>query len=170
MSFSRLLTCISRRQPLETVSDARFYLRQAHLADDPQINAKDRASQFPLHRAASTGSNAFLQLLLNPPEGRPKTRLNGADRAGKPSARKSLVHIPCGVSSALYHSPRDHRFPSTVTLPGAIFRSITYKLAKQTDADLPGNTPLHLAMESGHGAAAVTLIEAGVDRERVSDR
>ncbi|KAK1926194.1 putative proteolysis and peptidolysis-related protein [Papiliotrema laurentii] len=47
-----------------------------------QINAKDRASQFPLHRAATTGSNAFLQLLLNPPEGRPKTRLNGADRAG----------------------------------------------------------------------------------------
>ncbi|KAK4688032.1 26S proteasome non-ATPase regulatory subunit 10, partial [Tremellales sp. Uapishka_1] len=46
------------------------------------INAKDRASQFPLHRAATTGSNAFLQLLLNPPEGRPKTRLNGADRAG----------------------------------------------------------------------------------------
>lgn len=47
-----------------------------------EINAKDRASQFPLHRAATTGSNAFLQLLLNPPEGRPKTRLNGADRAG----------------------------------------------------------------------------------------
>ncbi|EIW73282.1 hypothetical protein TREMEDRAFT_25593, partial [Tremella mesenterica DSM 1558] len=46
------------------------------------INAKDRASQHPLHRAATTGSEAFLRLLLNPPEGRPKTRLNGADRAG----------------------------------------------------------------------------------------
>ncbi|UOH83887.1 hypothetical protein LQV05_006625 [Cryptococcus neoformans] len=45
------------------------------------INAKDRASQHPLHRAATTGNNAFLQLLLNPPEGRPKTRLNTADRA-----------------------------------------------------------------------------------------
>lgn len=31
-----------------------------------------------------------------------------------------------------------------------------------------GNTALHLAMESGHGEAAVTLIEAGADRERVS--
>lgn len=29
-----------------------------------------------------------------------------------------------------------------------------------------GNTPLHLAMESGHGDAAVVLIEAGADRER----
>jgi ankyrin repeat protein len=30
-----------------------------------------------------------------------------------------------------------------------------------------GNTPLHLALESGHGDAAVVLIEAGADRERV---
>ncbi|KAJ9110465.1 hypothetical protein QFC19_001591 [Naganishia cerealis] len=46
------------------------------------INAKDRASQTPLHRAATTGSVSLLQLLLNPPAGRPKTRLNTADRAG----------------------------------------------------------------------------------------
>lgn len=52
----------------------------------------------------------MLNLLLNPPEGRPRTRLNTSDRAG--------------------------------------------------------NTPLHLAMESGHGDAAVVLIEAGADRER----
>ena len=31
-----------------------------------------------------------------------------------------------------------------------------------------GNTPLHLAMESGHAQAAVLLIEAGADRDRVS--
>jgi 26S proteasome non-ATPase regulatory subunit 10 len=31
-----------------------------------------------------------------------------------------------------------------------------------------GNTALHLAMESGHGEAAITLIEAGADRERVT--
>lgn len=54
----------------------------------------------------------MLNVLLNPPEGRPRTRLNTSDRAG--------------------------------------------------------NTPLHLAMESGHGEAAVVLIEAGADRERVS--
>lgn len=52
-----------------------------------------------------------MNLLLHPPEGRPKTRLNTADRAGF--------------------------------------------------------TPLHLAMESGHGDAAVILLEAGADRERV---
>lgn len=30
-----------------------------------------------------------------------------------------------------------------------------------------GNTPLHLAMDSAHAAAAVLLIEAGADRTRV---
>ena len=30
-----------------------------------------------------------------------------------------------------------------------------------------GNTPLHLAMESGHAEVAVLLIEAGADRDRV---
>ena len=63
------------------------------------------------HRAATTGSTGFISLLLNPPEGSPKPRLNTADRAG--------------------------------------------------------NTPLHLAIESGHAQAAVMLIEAGADRSRV---
>ncbi|GMK54505.1 hypothetical protein CspeluHIS016_0110910 [Cutaneotrichosporon spelunceum] len=46
------------------------------------INARDRANQHPLHRAATTGNGAFMNILLHPPEGRPKTRLNTADRAG----------------------------------------------------------------------------------------
>ena len=33
--------------------------------------------------------------------------------------------------------------------------------------DRVGNTPLHLAMESGHGDAAVLLIKKGADRGRV---
>ncbi|KAB5592138.1 26S proteasome non-ATPase regulatory subunit [Ceratobasidium theobromae] len=90
------------------------------------INAKDRANQHPLwvlpqpimfaltarnrHRAASAGHDAFLTILLNPPEGRPKTRLNTGDRLG--------------------------------------------------------NTPLHLAFDSAHAAAAAVLIEAGADRSR----
>jgi Ankyrin repeat len=64
------------------------------------------------HRAATTGSVAFVTILLHPPEGSPKPRLNTGDRIG--------------------------------------------------------NTPLHLAMESGHGEVAVMLVEAGADRGRVS--
>ncbi|KAH7911702.1 hypothetical protein BJ138DRAFT_1006103, partial [Hygrophoropsis aurantiaca] len=49
-----------------------------------QINARDKANQLPLHRAATTGSTGFIQLLLNPPEGSTtaKPRLNTADRMG----------------------------------------------------------------------------------------
>lgn len=32
--------------------------------------------------------------------------------------------------------------------------------------DRAGNTPLHLAVESGHAECAVALIEGGADRER----
>ncbi|KAL6298404.1 ankyrin repeat-containing domain protein [Sparassis latifolia] len=46
------------------------------------INARDRANQTPLHRAATTGSTGFINILLHPPEGSPKTRLNTADRVG----------------------------------------------------------------------------------------
>ncbi|ETW82767.1 hypothetical protein HETIRDRAFT_450525 [Heterobasidion irregulare TC 32-1] len=46
------------------------------------INARDKANQHPLHRAATTGSTGFVNLLLHPPEGAPKTRLNTGDRLG----------------------------------------------------------------------------------------
>ncbi|KAG1866118.1 ankyrin repeat-containing domain protein [Suillus subluteus] len=49
-----------------------------------KINAKDKANQTPLHRAATTGSTGFIALLLNPPEGSTtaKLRLNTGDRIG----------------------------------------------------------------------------------------
>ncbi|GJE85550.1 ANK-REP-REGION domain-containing protein [Phanerochaete sordida] len=46
------------------------------------INARDKANQTALHRAATTGSTGFINLLLHPPEGSPKTRINPADRVG----------------------------------------------------------------------------------------
>ena len=85
------------------------------------------------HRAATTGSTGFISLLLKPPEGSAKTRLNTADRVGA----SALVHL----MSFLY------------VIPDPVPR--------------PGNTPLHLAMESAHAEAACLLILAGADRERV---
>ncbi|KIJ14443.1 hypothetical protein PAXINDRAFT_79376, partial [Paxillus involutus ATCC 200175] len=47
------------------------------------INARDKANQLPLHRAATTGSTGFISLLLHPPEGVTiKPRLNTGDRVG----------------------------------------------------------------------------------------
>lgn len=76
------------------------------------VNARDKANQLPLHRAASVGSSTFIKLLTTLREDQPKPRLNLADRAG--------------------------------------------------------NTPLHLACESGHAQAAAVLIEAGADRQRTN--
>ncbi|PAV16107.1 26s proteasome non-atpase regulatory subunit 10 [Pyrrhoderma noxium] len=45
-------------------------------------NARNNANQLSLHRAATTGSTGFLKLLLNPPEGSAKPRLNTGDRVG----------------------------------------------------------------------------------------
>ncbi|KAH9984041.1 ankyrin repeat-containing domain protein, partial [Russula vinacea] len=46
------------------------------------INARNKANQHPLHCAATTGSTGFVTMLLHPPEGSPKTRLNTGDRMG----------------------------------------------------------------------------------------
>ncbi|EIW83596.1 ankyrin, partial [Coniophora puteana RWD-64-598 SS2] len=100
--------------PLTVKRSFRLAHTYIHLISPRSINARDKANQLPLHRAAttgSTGSTGFIALLLEPREGI-KPRLNTGDRLG--------------------------------------------------------NTPLHLAMESGHAAAAVQLIEAGADRSRTN--
>ncbi|KAL7279159.1 hypothetical protein ACG7TL_006999 [Trametes sanguinea] len=63
-------------------SKSRVEIGKLLIARGADINAKDRANQTPLHRAATTGSTGFITLLLHPPEGSPKTRLNTADRVG----------------------------------------------------------------------------------------
>ncbi|KAF9500083.1 ankyrin [Pleurotus eryngii] len=93
-------------------SKSRIEIGRFLISRGADVNAKDKANQHPLHRAATTGSVGFIKLLLesaNPPA---KVRLNTADRIG--------------------------------------------------------NTPLHLAMESGHAEAAVLLINAGADRDRTN--
>ncbi|KAI0714277.1 ankyrin repeat-containing domain protein [Cerioporus squamosus] len=63
-------------------SKARVEIGKLLISRGADINAKDRANQTPLHRAATTGSTGFINILLKPPEGSPKTRLNTADRVG----------------------------------------------------------------------------------------
>ncbi|KAK7690952.1 hypothetical protein QCA50_006055 [Cerrena zonata] len=63
-------------------SKSRVDIGKLLVARGSDINAKDKANQTPLHRAATTGSTGFINLLLHPPEGSPKTRLNTGDRVG----------------------------------------------------------------------------------------
>ncbi|PBL04331.1 ankyrin, partial [Armillaria gallica] len=93
-------------------SKSRLEIGKLLISRGADINAKDRAGQVPLHRAATTGSVGFIRLLLESSKPPNKTRINPADRIG--------------------------------------------------------NTPLHLAMDSAHAEAAVVLIEAGADRDRLN--
>jgi len=63
-------------------SKSRIEIGRFLISREADINARDNANQHPLHRAATTGSTGFVTLLLHPPEGRPKTRLNTGDRMG----------------------------------------------------------------------------------------
>ncbi|KAG8698612.1 hypothetical protein FRC09_007130, partial [Ceratobasidium sp. 395] len=71
------------------------------------INAKDRAGQHPLHRAASAGHDAFLTILLNPPEGRPKTRLNTGDRLGNTPLHLALDSAHAAAAVVLIEAGAD---------------------------------------------------------------
>jgi 26S proteasome non-ATPase regulatory subunit 10 len=63
-------------------SKSRIEIGRLLVSRGADINARDKANQHPLHRAATTGSTGFITLLLHPPEGSPKTRLNTGDRMG----------------------------------------------------------------------------------------
>ncbi|KAI0806152.1 ankyrin repeat-containing domain protein [Irpex lacteus] len=77
------LQCRSRRYPLHyAASKSHVDISKLLIARGADINARDKANQTPLHRAATTGSIGLINVLLHPPEDSPKTRLNPADRVG----------------------------------------------------------------------------------------
>ncbi|KAH9440839.1 hypothetical protein Pst134EA_032972, partial [Puccinia striiformis f. sp. tritici] len=70
-------------------SKGRLEIGRLLLQYGADVNAKDRANQLPLHRAASSGATPFIKLLLesansNEEKGteRPKAKLNVIDNAG----------------------------------------------------------------------------------------
>ncbi|KAJ7590225.1 ankyrin repeat-containing domain protein, partial [Mycena floridula] len=63
-------------------SKSRIDIGKILIARGADINAKDKANQVPLHRAATTGSVGFVRLLLEASTPSNKTRLNTADRSG----------------------------------------------------------------------------------------
>ncbi|TFK33447.1 ankyrin repeat-containing domain protein [Crucibulum laeve] len=63
-------------------SKSRIDIGRLLISRGADINAKDKANQLPLHRAATTGSVGFIRLLLESSTPSNKLRLNTADRIG----------------------------------------------------------------------------------------
>ncbi|KAG1885936.1 ankyrin repeat-containing domain protein [Suillus fuscotomentosus] len=80
-----------------------------HKMSDDQINAKDKANQTPLHRAATTGSTGFVALLLSPPEGSTtaKLRLNTGDRIGNTPLHLAMESAHAQVAVMLIEAGAD---------------------------------------------------------------
>ncbi|EJD06727.1 ankyrin [Fomitiporia mediterranea MF3/22] len=70
-------------------------------------NSRNNANQLPLHRAASPGSIGFVHLLLNPPEGSPKPRLNTGDRVGNTPLHLAMESAYAEVAVMLIEAGAD---------------------------------------------------------------
>jgi hypothetical protein len=90
---SPALTCSHTRTDVESpslvafarhyaASKARIEIGRRLIQKGADVNAKDRASQLPLHRAATTGSDGFVSLLLAGGKDGKRARLNTQDRMG----------------------------------------------------------------------------------------
>ncbi|KAI5474195.1 26S proteasome non-ATPase regulatory subunit 10, partial [Pseudohyphozyma bogoriensis] len=111
-------------------------------ADVNAVNAKGMTA---LHYAASKGHVSVGRLLIS----------KGADINTRDRANQLALHRAATTGALPFvHLILASTSPSRPTAP---------RLNQQ---DRGGNTPLHLAVESGHAEVAVALIEGGADRDR----
>ncbi|KAM6504068.1 Ankyrin repeat-containing domain protein, partial [Amanita muscaria] len=71
------------------------------------INARDKANQHPLHRAATTGSVGFIRLLLDSSTPSNKLRLNTADRVGNTPLHLAMDSAHAEAAVALINAGAD---------------------------------------------------------------
>ncbi|KAF8871761.1 ankyrin repeat-containing domain protein, partial [Infundibulicybe gibba] len=88
-------------------SKSRIDIGKLLISRGADINAKDKANQLPLHRAATTGSVGFVQLLLESSNPSNKARLNGADRIGNTPLHLAMDSAHAEVAVLLINAGAD---------------------------------------------------------------
>ncbi|CDZ96942.1 Serine/threonine protein kinase [Phaffia rhodozyma] len=94
-------------------SKARIEIGRRLIQKGADINIKDRANQHPLHRAASTGSDGFVQLLLAGGKDGKRTRLNTQDRIGNTPLHLALESGHGSTAVILIEAGADRERPNT---------------------------------------------------------
>ncbi|TIB10529.1 hypothetical protein E3P89_02780 [Wallemia ichthyophaga] len=107
------------------------------------VNHVNNKGQASLHYAASKNHATIAHLLLE----------KGADVNVKDKANQHPLHRAATTGNG-------DIIKLLISPPNAQHKT------RLNTADRLGNTPLHLAMESGHASTAIPLINAGADRER----
>ncbi|GAA5899461.1 hypothetical protein JCM6882_009123 [Rhodosporidiobolus microsporus] len=109
------------------------------------VHAVNNKGVTALHYAASKGHVSIGRLLIS----------KGADINGRDRANQLPLHRAATTGSIPFvHLILQSKSPNKPEKP------------RLNLLDRAGNTPLHLAVESGHAELAVVLIEGGADRER----
>ncbi|GAA5861664.1 hypothetical protein JCM3774_002662 [Rhodotorula dairenensis] len=109
------------------------------------VTAANNRGVTALHYAASKGHVSIGRLLIS----------KGADINTRDKANQIPLHRAATTGSVPFiQLILASKSPSKPEKP------------RLNQADRVGNTPLHLAVESGHAEAAVALIEGGADRDR----
>ncbi|KAJ7671446.1 ankyrin repeat-containing domain protein [Mycena polygramma] len=88
-------------------SKSRIDIGKLLISRGADINAKDKANQVPLHRAATTGSLGFIRLLLDSSVPPNKTRLNNADRIGNTALHLAMDSAHAEAAVALINAGAD---------------------------------------------------------------
>jgi len=155
-------------------ADIASYLLE-HRADK---DAQDLGNWTPLHCASSAGHDGVVRELLGAGADPKKTNDKGLTPLHYAASK---AHIQIGAMLLERGADRNakdragqtslHRAATTGSLGFVDLLLIvpdgSPKL-RLNGGDRVGNTPLHLALESGHAEAAVKLIVAGADRERTN--
>ncbi|KZW03526.1 ankyrin, partial [Exidia glandulosa HHB12029] len=162
----------------EAVDIVKYLLETGAEVDKPDPNGWTA-----LHIAASAGNDATVMALLeggaDPKRGNDKglTALHYAASKSRIEIGKILISRGADINARDRANQLPlHRAATTgsegfiklLLKPPQADESKPLPKPRLNTADRTGNTPLHLALESGHAAAAVLLIEAGADRSRVN--
>ncbi|KAG8986537.1 hypothetical protein FRB90_003936 [Tulasnella sp. 427] len=150
-----------------------------------EVNKKDSSGWTPLMIAASAGDGESVRELLgsgalvNETNDKGLTALHYAASKGRVEIGRTLLERGADVNAK--DKANQHPLHRAATTGSTGFISLLINPPPNPNADPSkkiktrlntqdriGNTPLHLAMESAHAEAAVLLIEAGADRDRLN--